>query len=62
MERKSGIQPMDSILDAISNVPATTLSQELSWQLTTVDKLDHLDSYGPSATTDVSTELVRTAS
>lgn len=56
VERKSRIQPMDSILDAISNVSATTLSQEVSWQLITVDKLDRLNSYGPSATTDVFTE------
>lgn len=47
---------MDSILDAISNVPAATSSQELSWQLTTVDKLDRLGSHGPSAPTSVSTE------
>ena len=54
--RKSEKQPMDSILDTISNVPAATLRQELSWRLTTVDKLDRLGSHGPSATTDVSTE------
>ena len=56
VERKSGIQPMDLILDTISNVPAATSSQELSWRLTTVDKLDRLGSYGPLVTTDVSTE------
>ena len=56
VERKSDIQPMDSILDTISNVPAATSSQELSWRLTTVDKLDRLGSHDPSATTDVSTE------
>ena len=50
MERRSGVQPMDSILDTISNVPAATSNQELSWQLTTVHKLDCLDS------SDVSTE------
>ena len=47
---------MDSILDAISNVPAATSSQELSWRLTTVDKLNRLGSHGPSAPTDVSTK------
>ena len=56
MDRKSDIQPMDSILDAISNVPAATSSQELSWRLTTVDKLDHLGSHTPSAISNVSTE------
>ena len=47
---------MDSILDAISSVPAATSSQELSWRLTTVDKLNRLGSHGPSAPTDISTE------
>lgn len=47
---------MDSILDTISDVPAATSSQELSWRLTTVDKLDRLGSHGPSTPTDVSTE------
>ena len=50
-ERKSGKEPMDSILNTISNVPAATSSQDLSWRLTTVHKLDHL---GPTAA--VSTE------
>ncbi|KAK3167809.1 hypothetical protein OEA41_004255 [Lepraria neglecta] len=56
VEHKSGTQPMDSILNTISNVPAATSSQELSWRLTTVDKLNRLGSHGPSAPTDVSTE------
>ena len=56
VERKSDIQPMDSILDTISNVPAATSSQELSWRLTTVHKLDHLGSHGPSATSTISAE------
>jgi len=56
VERNSGTQPMDSILDTISHVPAATPSQELSWRLTTVDKLDRLTSHGPSATTGISTE------
>ena len=54
--RKSDIQPMDSILDTLSNVPAATSSQELSWRLTTVQKLDQLSSHAPSATSTVSTE------
>ena len=56
VERKSDIQPMDSILDAISNIPAATSRQDLSWRLTTVDKLDHLGSHAPSATSNVSTK------
>ncbi len=56
VERNSGTQPIDSILDTISHVPAVTSSQELSWRLTTVDKLDRLTSPGPSATTDISTK------
>ena len=55
-ERKSDIQPMASILDTISNVPAATSSQDLSWRLTTVHKLDGLGSHAPSATSTVSTE------
>ena len=55
-ERKSDIQPMDSILDTISNVPAATSSQDLAWRLTTVYKLDHLSSHASSATSTVSTE------
>ena len=47
---------MDSILDTISNVPAASSSRELSWRLTTVDKLDRLSLSGPSATADFSTE------
>ena len=47
---------MDSILDTISNVPATNSSQELSWRLMTVDKLDRLGSYSPSATATISSE------
>ncbi|KAL8855548.1 MAG: hypothetical protein Q9178_007817 [Gyalolechia marmorata] len=56
VERKSGMQPMDSILDTISNIPAATSSQELSWRLTTVDRLDRLGSHDPSAPTKISTE------
>lgn len=47
---------MDSLLDTISNVPAATSSQELSWRLTTIDKLDRLGSQNSSAPVDVSTE------
>lgn len=56
MEHKSAIQPMDSILDIISNVPAATSSQQLSWRLTTIDKLDRLGSHSPSVPTDVFTK------
>lgn len=56
VERKSRTQPMDSILNTISNVPAVTSSQDLSWRLTTVDKLDLVGSHSPSATTNISTE------
>jgi hypothetical protein len=48
VEQKSGTLPVDWILDTISNVPAATSSQQLSWRLTTVDKLDRLGSRGPS--------------
>ena len=47
---------MDSILDTISNIPAATSSQELSWRLTTVDRLNRLGSHDPSAPTEISTE------
>ena len=47
---------MDSILNTISNIPAATSSQELSWRLTTVDRLDRLGSHDPSASTEISTE------
>lgn len=47
---------MDSILDTISSIPATNSSQELSWRLTTVDKLDRLGLCSPSATATISTE------
>ncbi len=47
---------MDWILDSISKVPAANSSQELSWRLTTVDKLDRLGSYSPSATASIATE------
>ncbi|CAO1598714.1 hypothetical protein XANCAGTX0491_002474 [Xanthoria calcicola] len=56
VERKFGTQPMDSILDTISNIPAATSSQELSWRLTTVDRLDRLGSHDPSAPSEISTE------
>ena len=45
---------MDSILDTISNVPAANSSQELSWRLTIVDKLDHLSSHSPLTTATIS--------
>ncbi len=56
IEHRSGTQTMDSILDTISNVSAANTSQELSWRLTTVDKLDRLGSHSPSTTATISTE------
>lgn len=56
VQLKSAIQPMDSILHIISNVPAETSSQDLSWQLTTVGKLDRLGSESPLAPNNISTE------
>ena len=53
---KSGMQPEDWILDQISNVPAVNSSQQLSWRLTTVEKLDRLGSCSSSATATVATE------
>lgn len=53
---QSAMQPMDSILDILSNVPAATSSQQLSWQLTTIDKLDRLKSHSPSTPLNISTE------
>lgn len=50
------MQSVDWILYAISNVPAATSSQELSWRLTTVDKLDRLASNSPSAAATIATE------
>ncbi len=47
-DEKSVLDPTDSVLDAVSNVPAATLFQELSWRLTMVDKLDRLKSHSLS--------------
>lgn len=47
---------MNSILDTISNVPAANSSQDLSWRLTTIDKLDRIGSYSSSVTATISTE------
>ncbi|KAI4259877.1 MAG: hypothetical protein LQ352_000527 [Teloschistes flavicans] len=55
-EGKSEMKPIDTILDTISNIPAATLSQELSWRLTTVEKLDRLGSCNPTVPTEISTE------
>ena len=56
LEDKTGVQPLDSILNTISNIPAATSSQQLSWRLTTIDKLERLGSQSPSARTDIVTE------
>ena len=55
-ENESGYQPIDSILDTISDVPAANPSQELSWRLTTVQKLDGLGSRDQLTTARISTE------
>lgn len=47
---------MDFILDAISNVPLPNPSQELSWRLTTIDKLDQLDSHSHAKVSNISTK------
>ena len=47
---------MDFILDAISEIQPANPSQELSWQLTTVDKLDRLDPHGHSGISNISTK------
>ncbi len=47
---------MDSILDTLSNVPAATSSQQLSWRLTTTEKLERLSLHSPLAQPYISTE------
>lgn len=56
VDHKSGAQPMGSILDTISNVPAANSSQELAWRLMTVDKLDRLGSNSPLTSGRIATE------
>ena len=46
---------MDFILNAISEIQPANPSQELSWQLTTIDKLNRLDPHGHSGTSNIST-------
>lgn len=48
--------PTDTILNTLSGIPAATPGQDLSWRLTTVNKLDRLGLHGPSAIADFSTE------
>lgn len=50
------VQPMDSILETISNVAAANSRQDLSWRLLTVDKLDRVGSHDSSVTPTVSTQ------
>lgn len=56
VEHPSGLQTMDFILDAISEIQPANPSQELSWQLTTIDKLDRLDPHGHSGISNISTK------
>ena len=44
---------MNSILNIILNVSAATSSQQLIWQLITIDKLDHLKSHSFSTSLGV---------
>ena len=46
---KAGMVPVNYILDMMASIPAQTTRQELSWQLTTVEKLDHLESADSSS-------------
>ena len=55
-KHKRGERSIDSILDTISMVPGATASQDLSWRLTTVDKLDRLGSHNPPAPANILTE------
>lgn len=54
-QRISEKQPIDWILDTISSVPAVTSSQDLSWRLLTVEKLDRLGSQSTSVNTMIAT-------
>lgn len=56
VELQPGLKTMDFILDAISNVPLANPSQELSWRLSTIDKLDHLDSHTHARASNISTK------
>jgi len=56
VEPQPGLKTMDFILDAISNVPLANPSQELSWRLTTIDKLDQLDSHSYAKVVNISTK------
>lgn len=50
------VQPIDSILETLSNVHAANPSQEVFWQSTTIDKLDRLGDHGPLRIFNFSTE------
>ena len=54
-QRISKKQPIDWILDTISSVPGVTSSQDLSWRLITVEKLDRLGSQRTSERTTIAT-------
>lgn len=55
-EHQARVQAIDTLLDAISENHPTNCSQELTWHLTTVDKLDRLSSYNRSAASSISTK------
>ena len=54
VDRKSQSQPVNSIFDAILNIPAAASSQDLSRRLTTVYKLLRVGSYGPLTSNNIS--------
>ena len=54
-KHESGKKHIDSILDTLSNVPAANPSQNLSWRITTIDKLDRLNPHGSPTTSSLST-------
>lgn len=56
VEPQPGLQAMDFILDAISNMPLANPSQDLSWRLSTVDKLDRLGSHSHAKVSNISTK------
>ena len=56
VEYPSRLQSIDFILNAISEIQPVNPSQELSWQMTTIDKLDRLNPHGHSGTSNISTK------
>lgn len=56
VKHSAELQTMNFILNAISEIQLANSSQELFWQLTTIDKLDHLDSHDHFKTFNISTK------